>query len=141
MVMMGETCSLMDLKTDAFFFEAETRVQLGIWIAAHIRRIWALGNRLSDDNEVEQLREKIQEMVFPLIYVQSAKWSLMFARAHFELDGEAETVKIVIYHDVSMGKTSSVQGSYQLLQAFRVLRRWGDEVFREWWGTILEILS
>ncbi|KAF5023645.1 hypothetical protein F66182_4290 [Fusarium sp. NRRL 66182] len=120
--------------------EAEARMQLGIWIAAHIRRIWSLGGNLAS-SEADKLEQTIQDMVFPLIYVQSAKWSLMFARPFFTDTPEGRSIKIVIYHDISLGETSSIQGIYQLLQAFRVLRKWGNEVYRGWWGGILDIVS
>lgn len=121
--------------------EEEARVQLGIWVTAHIKRIWSLSSRLSV-SEAGELKQAIQEMVFPLIYVQSAKWSLLFARPFFKPDAQGdETLEIVVYHDISLGETSSIDGIYQLLQAFRVLRKWGDVVFRSWWRTILDIVS
>ncbi|KAJ3455705.1 hypothetical protein MRS44_017187 [Fusarium solani] len=120
--------------------EEEARVQLGIWVTAHVRRIWSLGS-LTSASKASALRGVLQEMVFPLIYVQSAKWSLLFARPFFRLDAKgSEVLHIVIYHDISLGETSSIDGLYRLLQAFRIIRKWGGTVFRGWWRRILEII-
>ncbi|RTE80561.1 hypothetical protein BHE90_004919 [Fusarium euwallaceae] len=121
--------------------EEEALVQLGIWVTAQVRRIWFLGHRASASKAVA-LRDVLKEMVFPLIFVQAAKWRFLFARPFFKLDVEGrEVLHMVIYQDISLGETSSIEGLYQLLQAFRIIRKWGDDVFRGWWKRILEIID
>jgi hypothetical protein len=121
--------------------EQEARVQLGIWVASHIRRIWSLGKDIPGPNS-RLLKNTIEEMVFPLIYVQSAKWFLMLARASINLGAEeGREVEVFVYHDITLGETSSIKGIYQLLKALQLLGNWGNVVFRSWWKTILGIVA
>lgn len=121
--------------------EEEARVQLGIWVTAQVRRIWFLGHGVSASKAVA-LRDVLKEMVFPLIFVQADKWRFLFARPFFKLDAQGrEVLNMVIYQDISLGETSSIQGLYQLLQAFRIIRKWGHDVFRGWWKRILDIID
>ncbi|KND86760.1 hypothetical protein TOPH_08626 [Tolypocladium ophioglossoides CBS 100239] len=54
--------------------EEEARVQLGIWIAAQIERLKAITQGSSSTQSV------LARMIFPLLFVQSAQWTVMFAR-------------------------------------------------------------
>lgn len=51
--------------------EEEARVQLGVWIASQIERLKRLCLEPSP---------VLAETVFPLLFVQSAQWTVMFAR-------------------------------------------------------------
>lgn len=54
--------------------DEEARVQLAIWISAQIQRIrWILDQR-------DAHTDLLSRMVFPLLFVQSSRWTIMFAR-------------------------------------------------------------
>ncbi|GKU14706.1 unnamed protein product [Fusarium langsethiae] len=121
--------------------ENEARLQLGIWVASHIRRIWALCRGLSN-HDAGRLKDTIEEMVFPLIYVQSSSWFLMLARTSITMGAEpGREVQVVIYRHVILGETSTIKSIYQLVAGLCLLRTWGNSVFRNWWETILDIVS
>ncbi|KAF5022982.1 hypothetical protein F66182_4939 [Fusarium sp. NRRL 66182] len=121
--------------------ENEARLQLGIWVASHIRRISALGRDLPH-RDGGHLKYTIEEMVFPLIYVQSSSWFLLLARPSIATGAEpGREVEVVIYRHVIIGETSTIKSIYQLVAGLRLLQRWGNSVFRSWWETILSIVS
>ncbi|KPM44076.1 hypothetical protein AK830_g2421 [Neonectria ditissima] len=116
--------------------EEEARVQLGIWAASQMNRIRHLG--LEYDTDFDGI---LQQMVFPLLYVNSSQWSVLFARPFLQLrQGRTRDIKIVIYRGINLGDTASLVGTYQLLRALRILRNWADVIFRGWWTDIVEAL-
>ena len=73
--------------------EEEARVQLGIWVTAQVERIRSLIIQLSSNatttrrneanitsRELPDRAATLAHMVFPLIYVQSPHWVVLFAR-------------------------------------------------------------
>lgn len=54
--------------------EEEARVQLAIWISAQIQRIRFILDQGDSDTDL------LTRMAFPLLFVQSSRWTIMFAR-------------------------------------------------------------
>ena len=114
--------------------QEEAQVQLAIWVAAQMQRIVAFapsGARV------------LENMVFPLIYVDSDKWSIFFARGSLappEKEAspqEQPKICIKIYEQVALGDTTSMLGVYTLLRGLRELGNWASKNFRGWWEQIL----
>lgn len=120
--------------------EEEARVQLGIWIASQLNRIWKLGCQTDDQPDAEFL-DLLQKAVFPLVYVNSAQWTLMLARPIIECDGSGEKYfRTVIYKGIVIGDTSSIVGTYQLLSALKILREWAHQEYRNWWKDVIQMV-
>jgi hypothetical protein len=115
----------------------ESKVQLGVWLAAQVARIEALARRCG------QL-DIISQTVFPLIDVQSETWSLFLARVTpsdgSKPAGSKDHVpesSTEIFHSRPLGNTASPVQTYRLLKNLRVLRTWVDEDYRQWWDDFL----
>ena len=145
----------------------EAKVQLGIWVAAQIGRIRSLiaeisppthgpsttkasvskksvkrpknkvdeGTQESAHTRRKHARSLLADLVFPLLYVHSEKWEVFFASPS---PSPPSNTLITIYSSVTLGDTSPVFGTYQLLQGLRVISRWVDTKVRMWWEGLLE---
>lgn len=118
--------------------EEEARVQLGIWVAAHIQRIRALARECDLDHR-DTIDPILSRMVFPLLYINADSWTVFFARP--SLIGDGTSVRTLIYKGLYLGDTSSLVGAYQILRGLERLRTWIDTVFRAWWQEILDRLE
>ncbi|KAF2240240.1 hypothetical protein BU26DRAFT_410741, partial [Trematosphaeria pertusa] len=106
--------------------EEEARVQLAIWVAAQLERITT---ETLDRNAV------LRRMVFPLLYVQSAQWTVLFARPS---SSPLADRSVTIFPSIILGETSSVLGTYRVLWGLRVLEQWIDTTYRNWWEELLD---
>ncbi|KAJ4319436.1 hypothetical protein N0V84_006338 [Fusarium piperis] len=97
---------------------AEGKAQLGVWLAAWYGRIAKFAPRPSED--VGSLNLPF----LPVVLVVCENWELYFA-----FDRESE---IHVCGPLEIGSTLTVDGSYRLLAAIRLLAGWVGQEFREW---------
>lgn len=70
----------------------EAQVQLALWVAAQVYRIRHLCERAGCDTD--SALALVEEMAFPLLYVQSATWNVLFARPSRSSGGELSLVRL-----------------------------------------------
>ncbi|KAB5517993.1 hypothetical protein GE09DRAFT_1195569 [Coniochaeta sp. 2T2.1] len=68
--------------------------------------------------------------VLPLISVIGSQWSVSFAQRKGGLT--------LVWQDVKMGDTNTLQGCYFVLHCLRRIGEWADAEIRGWWERVLE---
>jgi len=86
-------------------------VQLTIWIMAYFNRL-----RTLTQNPVP--------ITLPLILISDEHWKLLFA---CDLDGEVQIIDAVDF-----GTTADIIGCYTILKVLRLIVRWAESTFLEW---------
>ncbi|KAM4065626.1 hypothetical protein HRG_012895 [Hirsutella rhossiliensis] len=101
-------------------------LQLGVWQAAH----WNFLDELSGlaPARLEQ-PEKTTPEFLPCILVQGHSWELVITTR--------ENSQTVIWTELNLGSTGSVQGIYQLIHALQRLRKWALE---DYWPVLRGLL-
>ncbi|KAF2453094.1 hypothetical protein BDY21DRAFT_357261 [Lineolata rhizophorae] len=134
--------------------EEEARVQLAIWVAAQFERIRSLftetaypasipaPTKASRRKNPKALSEELDRnavlgrIVFPLLYVQSVQWTVLFARPS---PSPLADRSVTIFSSIILGETSSLLGAYRILRGLRVLEQWIDTTYRNWWKELLDV--
>lgn len=137
--------------------EGEGRVQLSVWVAAHILRLRSLvaiwdGGASAVDVEtsgvsiaslqyqtagpstipgaLSEVNMRPVNIVLPLLLVSGSRWTLYLAR---DLGASIEVIRVC-----QVGDSASFVGCYQLLAIIRVLAEWMKTDFRTWfWDNVL----
>lgn len=109
--------------------EEEAMIQLGMWVAAHFKRIRMFS------------RGELVTPTLPLLYVSSAQWSLLFAidRGKHVVCPSIRTSCLPVSHiwqellgKLNIGDTDNVVGCYKLLASLRCLCEWVTTTFKDW---------
>jgi hypothetical protein len=101
--------------------EEEGATQLANWVRAHFRQLEAVTKELG-----------VEEMplpVLPLVFVFGNRWNAAFAQRR---NGQT-----MIYGDVQMGDTNTIEGCYFLYHSLQRLGVWANTEFRAWWRDVL----
>ncbi|KAK0716310.1 hypothetical protein B0H67DRAFT_554636 [Lasiosphaeris hirsuta] len=137
--------------------EGEGRLQLSVWVAAHILRLRSLvaiwdGGASAVDVETSgvsiaslqyqtagpstvpgapsELNMRPVNIVLPLLLVSGSRWTLFLAR---DLGASIEVIRVC-----QVGDSATFVGCYQLLTIIRVLAEWMRTDFRTWfWDNVL----
>ncbi len=88
-------------------------MQLGLWVSAHFARLRQMTGGASP------------LPALPLITVQGHEWKMMVAEA-------TEDRRIVLLKEITLGKTNSALGVYQIVAALKRLARWINEEYKPW---------
>ncbi|KID82056.1 hypothetical protein MGU_10626 [Metarhizium guizhouense ARSEF 977] len=109
--------------------EAEARIQLGTCIWAQIERLKSMARNSPAAQAV------LKQMIFPLSYVNGARWTLMFARID-----SADYSQIVIHVTALQSETSNVVMAYRTMLMLRRLELFLSSTFCGWWDQFLDKL-
>lgn len=107
----------------------EAMIQLGMWVAAHFKRIRMFSHG------------KLVTPTLPLLYVSGAQWFLLFAidRGKDVVCPSIRTSCLPVSHiwqeligKLNIGDTDDVVGCYKLLASLRCLCEWVTTTFKDW---------
>lgn len=139
----------------------EAKVQLGVWVAAHIARLEKLIDDLDGNSTSMSVHPEasalapswrtnhLHRLVLPLVVVSANSWTLHLARpklaeptsfsasASSLLDTRRPKSTINIMEATPMGGTRSITEVYNLLRCLAVLQEWIDVEYRRWWEELL----
>ncbi|KAG8412861.1 hypothetical protein J3458_013294 [Metarhizium acridum] len=110
--------------------EAEARDQLGTCILAQIERLKSMAKNSPTAQAV------LKQMIFPLSYVNGARWTLMFARID-----SADYSKIIIHVTALQSDTSNVAMACRTISMLRRLEVFLSSTFCGWWNEFLDNLA
>ncbi|TKX19105.1 hypothetical protein C1H76_8723 [Elsinoe australis] len=94
-------------------------LQLEIWASAHLNRLQAL---VPPDLATEL-------PVLPLVLVQGATWSVMFAQRHLTSTGQST----IVWKDIPLGDTLQPSGVFKVVSALLHLLDWARNVYTPWY--------
>ncbi|KAK3342048.1 hypothetical protein B0T25DRAFT_574359 [Lasiosphaeria hispida] len=119
----------ISVETKADGTERDAKLQLSIWVAAHILRLRSLVAMWDDESAsaVDKPKTMPVSVVLPLLLVSGPRWTLYLAR---DLGNSIE-----IIHIGEVGTSATFVGCYQLIAMIRVLAGWMINVYRPWFHT------